>query len=117
MRLIALMFVFVSNIVQAAIGAPELSDREYRSLILPNSLKVLLISDPTTDKAAASMDVYVGTNNDPEGFPGLAHFLEHMLFLGTDQFPDAGEYQQFIRTKAALTTLSRRQNTQTISFL
>jgi insulysin len=96
MRLIALMFVFVSNIVQAAIGAPELSDREYRSLILPNSLKVLLISDPTTDKAAASMDVYVGTNNDPEGFPGLAHFLEHMLFLGTDQFPDAGEYQQFI---------------------
>jgi secreted Zn-dependent insulinase-like peptidase len=63
---------------------------------LPNSLKVLLISDPTTDKAAASMDVYVGTNNDPEGFPGLAHFLEHMLFLGTDQFPDAGEYQQFI---------------------
>jgi len=61
MRLIALMFVFVSNIVQAAIEAPELSDREYRSLILPNSLKVLLISDPTTDKAAASMDVYVGT--------------------------------------------------------
>ena len=41
MRLIALMFVFVSNIVQAAIEAPELSDREYRYLILPNSLKVL----------------------------------------------------------------------------
>ena len=100
MRLFALTFLLVSSIVQAAIEAPELSDREYRYLKLPNSLQALLISDPTTHKSAASMDVYVGTNNDPEEFPGLAHFLEHMLFLGTDQFPDAGEYQQFISDQA-----------------
>ena len=46
------------------------------------------------------MDVYTGTNNDPDEFPGLAHFLEHMLFLGTDKFPDAGDYQQFISNQA-----------------
>lgn len=34
--------------------------RDYRGLILPNKMKVLLISDPTTDKSAASLDVNVG---------------------------------------------------------
>ena len=34
--------------------------RDYRGLILHNKLKVLLISDPTTDKSAASLDVNVG---------------------------------------------------------
>jgi secreted Zn-dependent insulinase-like peptidase len=90
---------FIASLATADVVAPELSDRKYRSFELDNALKVLVISDPTTDKAAASLDVYVGSNNDPEGFPGLAHFLEHMLFLGTDQFPEAGEYQQYISTQ------------------
>lgn len=34
--------------------------RDYRGLILNNQMKVLLISDPTTDKSAASLDVNVG---------------------------------------------------------
>ena len=100
MRVIALALIFCSTLASATIETPGLSDRDYRYLALPNALKVLLISDPTTDKAAASMDVYTGTNNDPEDFPGLAHFLEHMLFLGTDKFPDAGDYQQFISNQA-----------------
>ncbi|HWK52753.1 MAG TPA: insulinase family protein [Hyphomicrobiales bacterium] len=70
--------------------------REYRSLVLDNGLRVLLISDPATEKAAAAVDVDAGSNADPATFPGLAHFLEHMLFLGTDQYPEAGEYQEFI---------------------
>ncbi|MDT8398526.1 MAG: insulinase family protein [Pseudomonadales bacterium] len=70
--------------------------REYRSLVLANQLKVLLISDPGTDKAAAAVDVYAGSNSDPEDYPGLAHFLEHMLFLGTEKYPEAGAYQEYI---------------------
>jgi insulysin len=100
MRLFAAVLICISTSIQASIEAPGLSDRDYRFLSLPNALKVLLISDPTTDKAAASMDVFVGTNNDPANFPGLAHFLEHMLFLGTDRYPEAGEYQQFISDQA-----------------
>ena len=99
MRAFLLGLCFVSSLAVADVVAPELSDRSYRYFELDNALKVLVISDPTTDKAAASLDVYVGSNNDPEGFPGLAHFLEHMLFLGTDQFPEAGEYQQYISTQ------------------
>ncbi len=96
MRLVVFISILLSTLTFAGIEAPNLSDRQYRSITLSNALKVFLISDPSTDKAATSMDVLVGTNNDPEEFPGLAHFLEHMLFLGTDEYPGAGDYQQFI---------------------
>lgn len=34
--------------------------RLYRALELSNKMKVLLVSDPTTDRSAAAMDVNVG---------------------------------------------------------
>ncbi|MGK2914220.1 MAG: insulinase family protein [Porticoccaceae bacterium] len=71
-------------------------DRGYRYLHLPNHLQVLLISDPTADKGAAALNVRVGSFDNPEGRDGLAHFLEHMLFLGTEKYPEAGDYQAFI---------------------
>ncbi|KAL7197419.1 hypothetical protein ACSBR2_020037 [Camellia fascicularis] len=56
--------------------------REYRRIVLQNSLQVLLISDPETDKCAASMNVAIGSFSDPFGFEGLAHFLgENNLVL------------------------------------
>jgi insulysin len=70
--------------------------RQYQRIRLPNNLDVLLISDPTTDKAAAALDLYVGSYQNPRQREGLAHFLEHMLFLGTKQFPEADAYQTFI---------------------
>jgi len=57
--------------------------RVYKLLILPNDMKCLLISDPETDKSAASLDVNVGSALDPRPLFGTAHFLEHMLFMGT----------------------------------
>ncbi|GGC56002.1 insulinase family protein [Marinobacter halophilus] len=71
---------------------------EYRYLELDNGLRVILASDPEADKAAASMNVAVGSGDDPADREGLSHFLEHMLFLGTEKYPDPGEYQQFIRS-------------------
>lgn len=70
--------------------------RQYQDFILDNGLKVLIIYDPETKKAAASLDVFVGSASDPDDRAGLAHFLEHMLFLGTEKYPDADEYQTFI---------------------
>lgn len=81
---------------EATVIASPNDSREYRYLELPNQLRVLLVSDPATDKAAAALDVGVGSRQDPADRAGLAHFLEHMLFLGTDRFPEAGEYQSFI---------------------
>ncbi len=69
---------------------------QYRLLTLDNKMEVLLISDPDSPKAAASLDVLVGSGDNPPGRAGLAHFLEHMLFLGTEKYPDAAEYERFI---------------------
>ena len=70
--------------------------KKYRSLTLDNGLRVLLIQNEETDKCAAALAVNVGHFNDPDDRQGLAHFLEHMLFLGTEKYPDGSEYQRFI---------------------
>eukprot|EP00808_Paulinella_micropora_P023005 g5315.t1 len=57
---------------------------------------VLLISDEHTNKSAAAMDVNVGHFCDPPDIPGLAHFCEHMLFMGTAKYPDENEYSRFL---------------------
>ena len=75
----------------------SIDKKQYRALTLDNGLRVLLVSDPRADMAAASLDVHIGSGSDPEEWEGLAHFLEHMLFLGTSKYPEAGEYQQFMK--------------------
>tara|TARA_R110000782_G_scaffold19301_18_gene52752 strand:- start:5802 stop:8651 length:2850 start_codon:yes stop_codon:yes gene_type:complete len=80
----------------SAVLKPASDQREYRYAELENGLKVMLISDAGADKAAASLDVNVGSRQDPRNYQGLAHFLEHMLFLGTEKYPEAGAYQAFI---------------------
>lgn len=70
--------------------------REYRRIVLKNSLEVLLISDPDTDKCAATMDVRVGSFSEPEGIEGLAHFLEHMLFYASEKYPLEDSYSKYI---------------------
>nr|VFK11042.1 MAG: Secreted Zn-dependent peptidases, insulinase-like [Candidatus Kentron sp. LPFa]VFK27379.1 MAG: Secreted Zn-dependent peptidases, insulinase-like [Candidatus Kentron sp. LPFa] len=74
--------------------------RQYAAFALPNRLKVLVISDPETDKAACALDVFVGSNANPDNRPGLAHFLEHMLFLGTREYPEPDAFQAFIAKHA-----------------
>jgi hypothetical protein len=70
--------------------------REYRHIQLPNKLQALLVHDYKADKAAAAVDISVGHFSDPEGVPGLAHFLEHMLFMGTEKYPDENAYSAFL---------------------
>lgn len=38
----------------------QIDEREYRGLVLKNQMKVLLISDPTIEKCAASLNIQVG---------------------------------------------------------
>jgi len=71
-------------------------DRQYRFLVLDNQLQVLLVSDVNADKAAAALDVAVGSGDDPLDRLGLAHYLEHMLFLGTEKYPNPDDYGDFI---------------------
>uniref|UniRef100_A0A2M3ZGB7 Insulin-degrading enzyme n=1 Tax=Anopheles braziliensis TaxID=58242 RepID=A0A2M3ZGB7_9DIPT len=72
-------------------------NRDYRGLRLPNGLKVVLVSDPTTDRSAAALSVAVGHLSDPQEIPGLAHLCEHMLFLGTEKYPKEDAYSAFLK--------------------
>ena len=59
---------------------------------LANGVSVIVIEDPANTKPAAAMAFGVGKNNDPADFPGLAHFCEHMLFMGTAKYPSEDAY-------------------------
>ena len=96
-------------------------EREYRLLTLENQLQVLLISDPESPKAAAALDVMVGSGDNPPGRGGLAHFLEHMAFKGTSKRSaldiaeqiankEPAHSRQVLNTAKALRTDLQRRN-------
>lgn len=72
--------------------------RKYCHLVLPNGLRILLIENNRSQKASAHLNVEAGSLDEPDTFPGLAHFLEHMVFQGSKKYPDVSEYQTFIQT-------------------
>jgi len=71
-------------------------DRVYRHITLSNGLEVALVSDPASEKSAACLATKVGSMSDPPEAPGLAHFLEHMLFLGTETYPVENAYSSYL---------------------
>lgn len=75
---------------------PPLDKRVYDTFVLPNGLKVLLVSDPASTTSAVAMNVHVGACSDPVEIPGLAHFCEHMLFLGTELYPEEDSFSKFL---------------------
>ncbi|MCZ6633014.1 MAG: insulinase family protein, partial [bacterium] len=79
---------------QQNIAPPKhpLDKSEYRRFVLENGVKVLLVSDSRFNKSAASVLVGVGSLSNPRNRLGLAHFLEHMLFLGTEKYPGVDDY-------------------------
>lgn len=81
---------------------PGLAKRETLKIRLKNGLEAYLISDPGLDKSGAGLAVNMGSWSNPDEYPGLAHFLEHMLFLGTKKYPEEGGYQRFIDENAGM---------------
>ena len=57
-----------------------------RVYTLDNGLKVYLTSYADAPRVQTNIAVRAGSKNDPEDATGLAHYLEHMLFKGTDVY-------------------------------
>ena len=74
---------------------PDIDGRPQRLIMLRNGLTCLLVSDMDTLISAAALTVGCGQMDDPPEVQGLAHFLEHMVFLGSDKFPDENEFDQY----------------------
>ena len=75
---------------------PLIDKKTYKHIILSNKLEVLLIYDETTDTSSAALTVGAGYYNDPIQYQGLAHFLEHMLFMGTQKYPKENYFNSYI---------------------
>src|SRR5579875_1081840 len=57
-----------------------------RFYTLKNGLSVILSKNTKEPRIAVRIAVRTGSNNDPKDHTGLAHYLEHLLFKGTDQY-------------------------------
>ncbi|KAM7347169.1 nardilysin-like isoform 1-T3 [Cochliomyia hominivorax] len=95
----------------------ENDKKDYKCFILSNGLKVLLVSDCKTgcesknecldlkenepQKAeeklsAVAILLDVGAYHQPRNYEGLAHFLEHMLFMGSEKYPVENSFDKHL---------------------
>jgi insulysin len=87
----------IEDLATLPILTPSLAEAKTAKIKLNNGLEAYLISDPHADQSGAALTVRAGSWDDPEAYPGIAHFLEHMLFLGTSKYPQESEYDRFIK--------------------
>ena len=69
---------------------------KYLPELLPNAPPIVVVQDPGAQLTGFAVGVSAGSYYDPMDFPGLAHFTEHMLFLGTEKFPGPTSFDEFI---------------------
>ncbi|AMD19919.1 HCL232Cp [Eremothecium sinecaudum] len=84
------------KVIATEFEKPITDDRNYRYIELPNKLRAMLIQDTEIDMAAAALNVNVGSFDDPNDLYGLAHFCEHLLFMGNKKYPDENAYSSFL---------------------
>lgn len=75
----------------------------YQTFTLENGLQCLLVQDNNSKEiakggnmASVSLAVNCGSLNDPMTRQGLAHFLEHMIFMGSTKYPDEHGFSNMI---------------------
>ncbi|CAB4070343.1 NRD1 [Lepeophtheirus salmonis] len=66
--------------------------------------------------SAAGLCVGVGSFSDPDELPGLAHFLEHMIFMGSEKFPDENSFTNFISNHGGSDNASTDSETTVFQF-
>lgn len=95
--LLCFSFQVVEDRTTTPILSPSISSQKVAKIVLDNGLEAYLISDPNASQSAAALSVEAGSWHDPKEHPGLAHFLEHMLFMGSKRYPIENEHSAFIR--------------------
>ena len=65
---------------------------------LENGLDVVVIPDHRAPVVTQMVWYKVGAADEPPGVSGIAHFLEHLMFKGTEKIP-AGEFSKIVARK------------------
>ncbi|KAL7452764.1 hypothetical protein ACHAWC_004489 [Mediolabrus comicus] len=90
--------------------------RKYRALRLQNGVTALLTQDSQSKHFAAAVTVDAGASSDPRALPGLAHFTEHMCFLGSKRYPEENEYKHFLAQHGGKSNASTSMSHTTYQF-
>lgn len=69
--------------------------RIIRGIELENKIKMIFISDP--DANTSSCSVAIGAGYLQDDYQGTAHFLEHLLFMGSEKYPEQNDYHSYIQ--------------------
>ncbi|OPA96353.1 coenzyme PQQ biosynthesis protein PqqF [Pseudomonas fluorescens] len=85
-------------------------------LTLANGLRVSLRHAPRLKRCAAVLQVAAGSHDVPLAWPGLAHFLEHLLFLGTERFPTGEGLMAYVQRHGGQVNASTRERTTDFFF-
>lgn len=85
----------VQPVAEVSVITSPADTREYYTFTLGNELEVLLVSDPNAQTSSAALSVGVGMLQDPMDYPGMAHYLEHMLLLATEDYPEPDGFMSF----------------------
>ncbi|NRA91057.1 MAG: insulinase family protein, partial [Simkaniaceae bacterium] len=114
-KLLALLLITVWGFAESHLGytdiqdrshleilTPSLSDRKTAKIRLDNGLEAYLISDPKADQSAAALSMEAGSWNDDPNYAGIAHFLEHLLFLGSKAYPEENTYEKQVLDNGGL---------------
>src|SRR5665811_81354 len=79
----------------AAVAAEKAPSEHVREFTLANGLHVVVIPDHRAPVVTQMVWYKAGAADEPPGSSGIAHFLEHLMFKGTDKIP-TGQFSKII---------------------
>ena len=83
--------------VTEAIHKSDHDPRNYQAIRLDNGMTVLLVSDKQATRSLAALALPIGSLDDPDEQLGLAHYLEHMVLMGSKRYPQADSFAEFLK--------------------
>ena len=78
------------------IVVPASDSSKLKALTLENGMQALLISHPSATLAGIAIQVGAGSLSDFDYMPGIAHFIEHTIIMGSEKYPGENDFYDFI---------------------
>jgi secreted Zn-dependent insulinase-like peptidase len=113
-KLPVLLLLLISHTSTSATFNKNPNDPRINEIfVLDNGIQVVTVDDANTHLSAATLLVGVGQYQDPITHQGLAHLLEHMVFLGSKLYSKPGEFLSFISEGGGDTKVFKAKNQTT----